>query len=165
MLNVGDTIKVHYTGKYEDGTVFDSTATSEPIMFTIGDEMMIEGFEKACLEMEIGDRKTIKLEAKDAYGDYDEDFIYTVKKDEVFKDQEVKVGDDVQIPTEDSVFTLSVISIYGTLKTEIERIWAKGKNVVFDIELLDIVSKDSDSIDDYGDLQDFESLDDLSDDY
>ena len=165
MLNVGDTIKVHYTGKYEDGTVFDSTATSEPIMFTIGDEMMIEGFEKACLEMEIGDRKTIKLEAKDAYGDYDEDFIYTVKKDEVFKDQEVKVGDDVQIPTEDSVFTLSVISIDDNEVRLDGNTPMAGKNVIFDIELLDIVSKDSDSIDDYGDLQDFESLDDLSDDY
>jgi len=164
-LNVGDTIKVHYTGKYEDGTVFDSTATSEPIMFTIGDEMMIEGFEKACLEMEIGDRKTIKLEAKDAYGDYDEDLIYTVKKDEVFKDQEVKVGDDVQIPTEDSVFTLSVISIDDNEVRLDGNTPMAGKNVIFDIELLDIVSKDSDSIDDYGDLQDFESLDDLSDDY
>ena len=165
MLSIGDTVKVHYTGKYEDGTVFDSTATSGPIMFTIGDEMMLEGFENAVLAMEVGDRKTIHLKAGDAYGEYDSDLIYTIKKDETFKDQEVKVGDEVQIPTEDSVFSLTVVSIDGNeVKLDGNSPMA-GRDVYFDIELLEVVSRDSDSFDEFDDFEDFESLDDIADDY
>jgi len=167
-LSVGDTVKVHYTGKYEDGAVFDSTATNEPIMFTIGDEMMLDGFEKAVIEMEIGEKRTIHLNAKDAYGDYDPGLIITLKKDEVFKDKEVKVGDEVQIQTEDSVFSLSVISIDGDeVKVDGNSPMA-GRNVIFDIELLDIVSQDSDSLDEFDEFdefEDFEDLDDILDDY
>ena len=165
MLSIGDTVKVHYTGKYEDGTVFDSTATSEPIMFTIGDEMMLESFEKAVLSMEIGDRKTIRLKAEEAYGDYDTELIYTIKKDEAFKNKEVKVGDEVQIPVEDSVISLTVISIDGNeVKLDGNSPMA-GRDVVFDIELLDVISRESDSIDEYDDFEDFESLDDFQEDY
>ena len=165
MLSIGDTVKVHYTGKYEDGTVFDSTATSEPIMFTIGDEMMLESFEKAVLSMEIGDRKTIRLKAEEAYGDYDTDLIYTIKKDEAFKNKEVKIGDEIQIPVEDSVISLTVISIDGNeVKLDGNSPMA-GRDVVFDIELLDVVSRESDSVDEYGDFKDFESLDDFQEDY
>lgn len=165
MLNTGDTVKVHYTGKYEDGDVFDSTATTEPIMFTIGDEMMLEGFEKAVLSMEVGEKKTIRLKPKDAYGEYDPNLIFTLKKDEAFKDKEVKIGDEVQIPTEDSVFSLTVISIVGNEVRLDGNSPMAGREVIFDIELLDVVSAGSDSIDEYGDFEDFESIDDIMDEY
>ena len=165
MLSVGDTVKVHYTGKYEDKVVFDSTATKEPIMFTIGDEMMLEGFEKSVLTMEVGEKKTIHLKAKDAYGEYDPSLIITLKKDEIFKDKEVKVGDEVQIQTEDSVFSLTVISIDGDeVKVDGNSPMA-GRDVIYDIELLDIVSQDSDSLDEFDDFEDFENIDDILDDY
>jgi FKBP-type peptidyl-prolyl cis-trans isomerase 2 len=139
MINIGDTVKVHYTGKYEDGTVFDSTAASGPILFTIGDEMMIEGFENAVRQMQIGEKKTVKLAPAQAYGEYDPALIYTIKKDEFFKDKEIKTGDSIQIPVEDSVFTLTVVSIDGNEVKLDGNPEMAGRTVIFDIELLDIM--------------------------
>ena len=59
MLSIGDTVKVHYTGQFEGGKVFDTTIGNEPIMFTLGDEMMISGFEEAVINMNEGDKKTV----------------------------------------------------------------------------------------------------------
>jgi len=54
----GDTVKVHYTGKLEDGTVFDSSMDRDPLEFTIGSGQIIPGFERAVVGMEPGEKKT-----------------------------------------------------------------------------------------------------------
>lgn len=141
MLNIGDTVKVHYTGKFEDGTVFDTTVTSGPIVFTIGDEMMIPGFEKAVMQMNPGDSKTIKLAPREAYGDYDPSLIYVVRKSEYFPDREIHRGDQIQVPVEDGVVPFTVIEVQGEeIKLDGNSELA-GKTVVFDIELIEIVSQ------------------------
>ncbi|MCB0312902.1 MAG: FKBP-type peptidyl-prolyl cis-trans isomerase, partial [Calditrichaeota bacterium] len=58
----GDTVKVHYTGKLEDGTVFDSSRErDQPLEFTLGQGMVIPGFEKAVAGMAVGDQKEVTL--------------------------------------------------------------------------------------------------------
>jgi peptidylprolyl isomerase len=162
MWKIGDTVKIHYTGKYEDGYVFDSTVANEPILFTIGDEMMIDGVEDAVKKMEIGDKKTIFLKAKDAYGDYDPSLIFIVKKSEVFGDKPIKVGDDVQIPMEDNIYTLTIIDIDGNEVKLDGNSEMAGKDVFFDIELLDVLG---DEPDEFESLDDFDDYDDNSDMY
>jgi peptidylprolyl isomerase len=65
----GDTVHVHYRGTLDDGTEFDSSEGSEPIVFTIGQGQVIPGFEEAVEGMSTGDRKTQRIEAENAYGD------------------------------------------------------------------------------------------------
>ena len=48
----GSTVKVHYTGKLTDGSVFDSSEGREPLAFTVGAGMMIPGFEKGVMGMD-----------------------------------------------------------------------------------------------------------------
>ncbi|MGM0668446.1 MAG: FKBP-type peptidyl-prolyl cis-trans isomerase, partial [Gemmatimonadota bacterium] len=55
----GDTVHVHYTGKLDDGTVFDSSEGRDPLSFELGKEMVVPGFEKAVSGMEIGEKKTV----------------------------------------------------------------------------------------------------------
>ena len=57
----GDTVRIHYTGKLDDGTVFDSSTGREPLEFTIGKEEVIPGFEKAVLGMEPGQTRTTTI--------------------------------------------------------------------------------------------------------
>lgn len=138
MLSVGDTVKVHYTGKYLDGKVFDTTVANEPILFTIGDEMMIPGFEDAVLTMVEGEQKSVTIKAADAYGEFDKDLLVEVNRQEVFGDKEVKVGDTIQAPTDDGVMMFKVHEV-GDEKVILDgNSEMAGKDVVFDIELIEV---------------------------
>ncbi len=70
-----DTVKVHYTGTLEDGTVFDTSVEREPLEFTLGQGQLIPGFEQAVIGMKIGDLKTINIPADQTYGPYRDDLI------------------------------------------------------------------------------------------
>ena len=75
-----DTVKVHYTGKLEDGTVFDSSAEREPLEFTIGTETVIPGFEDAVVGMKPGERKVESVPAGRAYGIFQEDLVQEIDR-------------------------------------------------------------------------------------
>ena len=98
MLSIGDTVKVHYTGQFANGDIFDSTRDGDAIFFTLGDEMMIDGFEKAVMNMKEGERKTVDLKAIDAYGEYDKDLITEIDKKEFIGDKKINIGDTLQAP-------------------------------------------------------------------
>jgi FKBP-type peptidyl-prolyl cis-trans isomerase 2 len=68
----GSKVKVHYTGKLEDGNVFDSSEGKDPLEFTIGSGQVIKGFEEGLVGMSLNSEKEIKLPAKDAYGERNE---------------------------------------------------------------------------------------------
>ena len=77
----GDTVKVHYTGKLTDGTVFDSSLNEEPLGFTIGEGQVIPGFEEAVIGMSPGQSKITKIRPDKAYGSYREDMVLVVDRD------------------------------------------------------------------------------------
>ena len=135
----GNKVKVHYTGKYTDDTVFDSSVTKEPLEFEVGAGQMIEGFDKAVEGMELNEKKTIKLKPEEAYGPKRDELLLTVSKEEVFKDMDVKVGQKFEVPQQDG----------NTVVVEVEDIKdddvvlngnhpLAGKELVFDIQLVDI---------------------------
>jgi len=66
----GDTVKVHYTGTLDDGTVFESSIGRDPLQFTVGDGSMIQGFDRAVNGMMLGEKKTVTIPADEAYGPY-----------------------------------------------------------------------------------------------
>ena len=80
-LNQGTNVKVHYTGTLNDGKVFDSSEGREPLEFTIGNNQVIKGFEDGVKDMKVNKEKTIKISAKDAYGERDERMIASVPRD------------------------------------------------------------------------------------
>ena len=63
----GDTIRVHYRGRLDDGSEFDASFDGEPLQFTIGRGQVISGFEEAVVGMHPGDLKTTELPAKKAF--------------------------------------------------------------------------------------------------
>ena len=82
MLFAGENskVKVHYTGKFDDGTVFDSSLEREPLEFAIGSGQVVPGFEKGIIGMKVNDKKNLHIHAKEAYGDYREDMIIKVPR-------------------------------------------------------------------------------------
>lgn len=79
-MKQGDKVQVHYTGTLDDGTVFDSSEGKEPLEFTIGENRVIAGFENGIKGMNLNDEKTIKIEAKEAYGERDERMVVSVPR-------------------------------------------------------------------------------------
>ena len=77
----GTVVKVHYTGKLNDGTVFDTSDGREPLEFTIGQGQVIPGFENAVKEMEPGEKKTITIPSDEAYGPHNQDMVIQVPKE------------------------------------------------------------------------------------
>ena len=74
----GNTVRVHYTGTFSDGEVFDSSREREPLEFTIGDGSLIPGFEDALLGHNAGDRFTVTIPADEAYGEHLEELLMEV---------------------------------------------------------------------------------------
>src|SRR5210317_2342504 len=64
----GDTVQIHYTGTLDDGTQFDSSQGREPLEFEVGSGQVIPGFDKAVEGMAVGDSKSVRMEADEAYG-------------------------------------------------------------------------------------------------
>ena len=136
----GDTVKVHYTGKFDSGEVFDSSQGREPVQFTIGKGEVIPGFEQAVIGMEVGDEKTIHILAAQAYGERSEDLVQEIPRDMFAKDMELKAGQGLQIKTKDGKAMLVVIKAISddTVTLDGNHPLA-GKDLNFDIKLVEIV--------------------------
>ncbi len=134
-----DTVKVHYTGKLEDGTIFDSSIDREPLEFKIGNGNMIPGFEKAVLGMELGDSKTANIPYQEAYGEKRKEMVVEVPKAQVPDDITPEVGLQLSIEQQDGGPIPVVIS---EVSDEVIILDANhplaGKNLIFDIELVEI---------------------------
>ena len=76
----GDTVKIHYTGRLQDGTVFDSSSKREPLQFNIGSGQVIPGFEEVVTGMKVGEKKTAMIPCKKAYGQRDPGMIMVVDR-------------------------------------------------------------------------------------
>jgi FKBP-type peptidyl-prolyl cis-trans isomerase 2 len=134
----GDTVTVHYTGRLEDGTVFDSSMVEgrEPLTATLGQGQLIPGFESGLMEMSVGDKKEIRIESKDAYGEYIPNMEQEVPMENL--PGEVSVGMQLQAQTEMGPIILTVKDIKeNTVVLDANHPLA-GKNLVFDLEVLEI---------------------------
>ena len=136
----GDAVKVHYTGRLNDGTVFDSSEGRDPLEFNVGSGSLIPGFESAVIDMEPGETKTVKIVANDAYGSYREDLIFEMDKEGVKDDMEVAVGMTLDMVSNDGKHMLVLVKeVKGsTLILDANHPMA-GKDLTFDIMLEQIV--------------------------
>jgi peptidylprolyl isomerase len=137
----GDTVRVHYRGRLQDGSVFDETFDRQPLQFTIGEGQVIPGFEEAVVGMKPGDSKTTELPVEKAFGPYLEERVIEVPKNKFAHwDQQPTVGERVPIPQPDG----SAIDVIVTEVTE-SKVTVDfndpfaGQDLTIDIKLLDIV--------------------------
>jgi peptidylprolyl isomerase len=136
----GDTVKVHYTGKLEDGTVFDTSTDSDPLQFTIGDGQIIPGFEQAVVGMNSGESKTIKVPVDEAYGPHREEMVLVVDRNQLPADLIPEVGQQLQSRQPDGqTIVVTVTDISESSVTVDANHPLAGKDLTFDIQLIEIV--------------------------
>jgi len=137
----GDTVRVHYRGKLQDGSVFDETFDREPLRFTIGGGQLIPGFEEALVGMEPGDSKTTELPVEKAFGPYLEERVVRVPKTKFARwDPQPIVGQRVPIPQPDGSPIDVIVSEVTESKVTVDFNHPfAGQNLTIDIKLLEIV--------------------------
>ncbi|NIS68689.1 MAG: peptidylprolyl isomerase [Proteobacteria bacterium] len=135
----GDTVKVHYTGKLEDGTVFDSSENREPLEFTIGEGKIIPGFERAVIGMSPGESKTEKVPADQAFGPYREELVLEVDRKQIPADVELKVGKRLQFRHANGRATQGLITDVSESKVTLDANHPLARSdLIFDIQFLEI---------------------------
>jgi peptidylprolyl isomerase len=133
---IGDTVKVHYTGRLEDGTIFDSSIEREPLEFTIGREQIIPGFEDAVVGMKPGESKVAKVKSKDAYGPHRNEMVMAMELSKLPDDLDVHPGQQLQLNQHDGdSIPVRVIEVTNTKVTLDANHPLAGKDLTFDIML------------------------------
>ncbi|MDD4527098.1 MAG: peptidylprolyl isomerase [Candidatus Margulisbacteria bacterium] len=135
-----DNIKVHYTGKLEDGTVFDSSEGREPLAFKVGVGHVIQGFDEGVLGMKVAEKKEIFIPMEKAYGKYSEDLIVSFLKEQLPEDMDFEVGLKLQMPSEHGM--MIPITVKEVTDKEVfldANSDLAGKNLIFDVQLVEIM--------------------------
>ncbi len=136
MVKEGNTVKVHYTGKFEDDKVFDTSKEREPISFKVGAGMMIPGFENGVVGLKEGESKTLKITPEDGYGQRNNDLINEIPLEKL--PEGVVKGALLQAQTEQGPMNVVVSEVKEKTAMIDANHPLAGKNLVFDIELVEI---------------------------
>lgn len=136
----GDTVRVHYIGKLKDGSIFDDSTPDEPIEFTIGGDEVLADFENTVVGMTIGDKRTVSIPSKDAYGAYDENLIFELGFDQLPEDLEPEVGIDLLITMPDGEEAImTIVGIEDKVVVLDANHPLADEDLTFDIELVEIL--------------------------
>ena len=134
----GNTVKVNYTGKLEDGTIFDSSLNPgrEPITAVLGEGKLIKGFENGLIDMSEGEKKTVEIEPEDAYGQPIQDMIAEIPKNQVPENS--KEGDTLQGNGPQGPIMVRIVEIKeDTVVIDANHPLA-GKKLIFDLVVFEI---------------------------
>lgn len=138
----GDKVKVHYTGKLEDGTVFDSSREGDPSEFTVGRNQVIGGFDEAVVGMEPGQTKTTKIPPHKAFGERDESRVVEVGRKDLPEGLEPHVGQVLRSRRADGRTDLVKVTEVGDEKVTIDANHPlAGHELTLEVELVAIESR------------------------
>jgi FKBP-type peptidyl-prolyl cis-trans isomerase SlpA len=137
-VETNSTVTVNYTGRLEDGSIFDSSVVEgrEPLKATLGQGQLIKGFESGLHEMLIGDKKTVEISPEDAYGEYQDYMIQEVPKEQMPGD--VEVGTALQANTQMGPVNFVVKEVKEDVVILDANHPLAGKKLIFDLEVVDI---------------------------
>lgn len=137
---IGDKVKVNYSGRSEDGTVFESSVGVAPLVFTIGSDEVVQGFEEAILGMQAGEKKTVVVRPEEGFGMYDESLIFEVDKGELPEGIPPEIGMDFDmVDDEGREVSATVIGVKPYTVVVDANAPLAGKTVIYEIELLEII--------------------------
>jgi FKBP-type peptidyl-prolyl cis-trans isomerase 2 len=134
MANEGDKVAVHYHGTLDDGTVFDSSREREPLEFVIGSGQVIPGFDAAARDLELGQKKTVRMAPEEAYGGANPQLVFEVPIEEV--PEPLKLGDRVELMNGAPAVVTSVTDKIVTVDANHP---LAGQALTFEIEIVSIL--------------------------
>ena len=135
----GDTVKIHYIGKLDDGTVFDSSANREPLEFTLNEGQVIPGFDQAVMGMSPGESKTEKIPMDQAYGPRIPEMVIEVNRQQMPPDLEPEGGQQLQLQQANGQTIPVLVTEVTESKVTLDANHPlAGEDLTFDIQLVEI---------------------------
>jgi len=137
----GDTIKIHYTAKLDDGTVFDSSTDRKPVQITLGKGQVISGFEEAILGLSPGESRTTRIPPEKAFGVRRDNALRDIKREKLPDNLHPSIGSTLRIKSQrdkKSIWATVVDISDTTLKLDMNHPLA-GKDLTFEIQLIEIL--------------------------
>jgi FKBP-type peptidyl-prolyl cis-trans isomerase 2 len=136
----GDTVRVHYHGRLTSGETFDSSAERDPLEFELGSGQVIAGFDNGVAGMSVGEKKTIQIPFAEAYGPRNESMIIDMPKERFPQDMELELGMPLMMSDgQGQNLQVSVTAIHDTSVTLDANHPLAGKDLIFDLELVEVV--------------------------
>lgn len=136
--DAGDTVQIHYTGKLEDGSVFDSSRGRDPLEFTLGSGQVIEGFDSAVAGMAPGEEKTVTIPADNAYGGRRGELVFEVERSQLPDTIEPEVGQQLQMSQNGQVAIVTITDVTDEgVKLDANHPLA-GRDLTFELELVEV---------------------------
>lgn len=137
-VDVNSTVTVNYTGKLQDGSVFDSSLNEgrEPLTAVLGQGNLIPGFERGLIDMVEGESKTISIPFLDAYGERKDELVAQVPKDRV--PETVEVGQMLQTMTQQGPMNVMVKEVAEDYVVLDANHPLAGQDLVFDLEVISV---------------------------
>jgi len=156
----GDKVRINYTGKLEDGSIFDTTikeagccdddsdccdddgcgCESGPMEMTLGNEDFFPQVEEALVGMAPGEKKTVVIPAEDAFGEYDEDEVFSISREQLTGDIDPEVGMELELTgDDDEPVEVVVVEVSDDTITVDANHPLAGENITYEIELLEIL--------------------------
>jgi len=137
----GDTVRVHYKGTLEDGSEFDSSEGREPLEFTLGEGLVISGFEDAVSGLDVGETKTVTISADQAYGEHSSEALRTIPLDTF--PEKPNPGMVVELAAPDGRRLAATVAEVGEDEVTLDfNHPLAGKDLTFKIELVEVVEDD-----------------------
>ena len=137
---LGDTVKINFTGKLQDGTVIETSKDRDPLEFKIGEGNVISGLEQGVIGMAAGDQKTIAVSPEEGFGQPQEDLVVELKKSEFPEDVEFAVDAYLNIESSDGKkFQARVVEIKAETVTLDANHPLAGVPINYEVELLEII--------------------------
>lgn len=135
----GNTVRVHYTGTFDDGEVFDSSLEREPLEFTLGEGSVIPGFDAGVVGMKTGENKKITIPCKEAYGERDDNAIAVIDRTQLAPGFEPQAGQQLSARRSDgAVAVVTVTKVEENAITVDANHPLAGKDLTFDLTLVEI---------------------------
>jgi FKBP-type peptidyl-prolyl cis-trans isomerase 2 len=134
----GDTVRVHYTGRLDDGRVFASTKAQVPLELTVGEGTLIPSVEETLTRMQPGEERTVTIPPERAYGPYQPELVLAVDRAEFPEDIDPEVGQELQVRQGDAVIVMRVAEVSDEQVTIDANHPLAGQNLTFELELVEI---------------------------
>ena len=131
-------VQIHYTLKDDQGEILDSSAGKSPLPYIHGIGALIPGLEKQLLGKQAGDKFTAIIAPAEGYGDYDNDQVFEVPVDGFQGDEEMEIGMQVQLDTENGPAIATITDIQGEVVTLDMNHPLAGVPLHFDVEVVEV---------------------------
>lgn len=135
----GSVVRVHYTGRLDDGSVFDSSHGREPLEFTLGSGQVIAGFDRAVSGMEVGETRSARVPAEEAYGERRDDLLLEIDREQIPEGIDVEVGTQLQLQQQDGQSVPVLVSDIGAESVTLDANHPlAGQDLIFELELVEV---------------------------